>query len=230
MLADQWSMAVQGAFAVVWSNLIVFIPQIIIALLILSLGWVLGVILGRIVEQVTRALKVDKALKSAGVDELAQKAGFKLNAGVLLGGLVKWFIIIVFFTLVLDILQLNQVTAFMWGIVLTYLPRVIVAVLIMIIAAILAQVVYDIVLGAAKASGIHSKKFVASFAKWSIWVFAFIIVLPQLGIAAAFLQTLFAGMVIALSLAFGLAFGLGGKEEAARILANMRKEISNHDE
>ncbi len=229
MLADQWSLAVQGAFALVWSNLIVFIPKIILALLVFALGWILGVILGRIVEQITRALKIDKALRSAGVDELVEKIGFKLNAAKLMGGLVKWFIVIAFFTLVLGILELNQVTTFMWSIVLMYLPRVIVAVLIMMIAAILAQAAYDVVLGAAKASGIKTAKFMASFAKWAIWVFALIIVLPQLGIAAAFLQTLFAGFVIALSLAFGLAFGLGGKEEAAKILANMRKELSNND-
>ena len=76
-----------------------------------------------------------------------------------------------------------------------------------------------------------SAHFVGSVVKWAIWVFAILVALSQLGIAAAFSQTLFTGIVIAVSLALGLSFGLGGQEAASRFIERLRGEMSgrNHD-
>jgi small-conductance mechanosensitive channel len=63
--------------------------------------------------------------------------------------------------------------------------------------------------------------------RWAIWIFAFLVALAQLGIAAALFQTLFTGFIIALSLAFGLSFGLGGQEAASDFIAKMRGEMNN---
>lgn len=224
-IVNDWSAAFNKALYDVWGKIIVYIPNIVVAILVFAVGWIIAVIVGKLVEEFLKAVKLDRALKSAGIDEIVEKMGFTLKASSFLGALIKWFIIIIFFTTSLTILELQEVTAYLWEIVLNYLPRIIIAVIILMVAAILAQFVYNLVLGAAKASGIRSKKFLANFAKWAVWIAAFIIVLPQLGIAATFIYTLFTGLVFALSLAFGLAFGLGGREEAARILAKLRKEL-----
>ena len=73
------------------------------------------------------SLKIDNALKSAGVGDLVNKAGFSLNSGAFIGGLVKWFFIIVFLVASLDVLGLTQVNQFLQNVVLSYLPQVIVA-------------------------------------------------------------------------------------------------------
>ena len=65
-------------------------------------------------------------------------------------------------------------------------------------------------------------------AKWAIWVFTILAVLAQLQVATAFVQTLFTGIVIAVSLAVGLAFGLGGQDAAARYIEKVRSEVGNH--
>ena len=144
-----------------------------------------------------------------------------------MGWLVKWFVIIVFLMMSLEIVELTQVTFFLREVVLSYLPQVIVAVLILLLAAVIGEFVRDVVIGAARTASVHGAKFLGSVAKWAIWIFAFIIALGQLGVGTAFLQTLFAGVVVALSLGFGLAFGLGGQETAAHILDKIRREISN---
>ena len=79
----------------------------------------------------------------------------------------------------------------------------------------------SLVVGSAKAAEVKSANFLGSVTKWSIWVFAILMALFQLGVAAPFLQTLFTGFIVALALALGLSFGLGGKDTAKRILEKM---------
>ena len=82
--------------------------------------------------------------------------------------------------------------------------------------------------GSAKAAHLPSAGFLGGMAKWAIWIFAILAAMYQLGIAGAFVQTLFTGFIAALSLAMGLAFGLGGKDVAARFLERLRSDISDN--
>jgi hypothetical protein len=194
---------------------------------IFVIGWIIGMILARVIEQVVDVLRIDDALKASGVTEAVKDAGFSLNAGRLLGALVKWFVIVVFLVASPEVLGLVRVTTFLQQVVLLYLPQVIVAVLIIILAAIVADVVRNIVSGSARAAGVKQAAMAGAVAKWAIWIFAVLAALNQLGVAAAFWQTLFTGIVVALSLAFGLAFGLGGKDAAARFIDRLQDEMSH---
>ncbi len=226
MIVAQSASVLQASFNDVWFTIVSFVPAILAAAVIFIIGWVIGMILAKVIEQVVDVLRIDDALKASGVTEAVKDAGFHLNAGKLLGALVKWFVIIVFLMTALEILGLVRVTIFLQQVVLAYIPQVIVAVLILIIAAVVAEVVKSVVTGSARAAGVKQAALAGSVAKWAIWVFAVLAALNQLGIAAAFWQTLFTGIVVALSLAFGLAFGLGGKEAAARFIEKMRDEVS----
>ena len=101
------------------------------------------------------------------------------------------------------------------------------AALILAVGAIVAHTISGIVAGGARAASVPSAKFAGGVAKWAVWIFAILAALSQLGIAGAFAQTLFTGLVAMLALAGGLAFGLGGKESAARYLESLRKDISD---
>lgn len=230
MLIKTWAEVLTKSFQDIGSGFLVFVVEkFLAAFVIFVLGWIVGSVLGRVVSQVTKSLKVDNALRTAGLDEVFSRAGFELNAGKFLGGLVRWFIIIVFLVASLDVLGLTQVNIFLQEVVLLYLPQVIVAVLILLVAAVIAEVMQNIVIGGAKAAHMNSAHFLGSVTKWAIWIFAILAALNQLGVATAFVQTLFTGIVVAVSLAVGLSFGLGGQEAAARYLDRMRDEISkNH--
>ncbi|TPW10182.1 MAG: small-conductance mechanosensitive ion channel, partial [Halothiobacillaceae bacterium] len=204
-----------------------FIPNVVVALVIFIVGWVIGSLLGQVVAQIIRSLKIDNLLKSAKVDEVLKRGGFNLDSGRFLGALVEWFVIIVFLVAALDVLKLTQVNAFLRDVVLLYLPQVIVAVLILLAAVVIAAAMQRLVVGAAQAAGVRSANFLGSVTKWAIWVFAVLMALFQLGIAAPFVQTLFTGLIVALSLAFGLSFGLGGQQAAASFLDKVRDEIKN---
>lgn len=228
MIVEQSANVLQTSFNDVWFAVASFVPSILAAIVIFVIGWIIGAILAKIIEQVVEVLRIDDALKATGANEAFKNTGYQLHVGALLGTLVKWFIIIVFLVAALDVLGLYQVNSFLQGVVLLYLPNVIVAVLFLILAAIVAEIVKNVVTGSARAAGVTSANLAGVVAKWAIWIFAIIAALTQLGVASALIQTLFTGLVISISLAFGLAFGLGGKEAAARAIDRVRSEVAHH--
>lgn len=228
MLIQTWADVLTHSFQNLWLGIVAFVPNIVVAVIIFVLGWLVGAALGRIVSQVVKSLKVDALLKNTGLNEAVERAGFTMDTGAFLGMLIQWFFIIVFLMASLEVLGLTQVNAFLQNVVLAYLPQVIVAALILIVGAVVAGVAHDVVSGAAKAAGVNGAGMAGSIAKWAIWIFTILAVLAQLQVATAFVQTLFTGVVVAVSLAVGLAFGLGGQDAAARAIEKMKMEMSNH--
>lgn len=229
MLLNQWSDVLTLSFQNLWVGVVNFVPNLVVALVILILGWLIGALLGRAVMQVFRSLKVDDALKRAGFESFVRRGGMELDSGAFVGGLVKWFVIIVFLVAAFDVLGLSQVNLFLQEVVLGYLPRVIAASLVLLVGGVVGDVAGRVVVTAAKTAGLHSANFAGAIAKWAVWIFAILVALSHLGIAAAFSQTLFTGIVIAISLALGLSFGLGGQEAAGRFIERLRGEMSGRN-
>lgn len=202
-----------------------FAPKFIIALIIFIIGMIVAVVIGKFIAQIINAVKVDNALQSMGVGDILSKAGFNLNSGMFIGGLVKWFLIIVFLVASLDILGLSAVRDFLERDVLGYLPKVIIATLILVAGAFIAMAMQKIVVGSAKAAGIPSTHFLGGITKWAIWIFTILTALYQLGIAGALAQTILTGFMAMVAIAGGLAFGLGGKDAAAQYIDKLRKDI-----
>jgi hypothetical protein len=225
MAFQNLQLALSDAFSSLLVGVIAFLPKLIVAIVIIILGWLIGAALSKVISQIFRALRVDSALEAAGARQLVNKAGFGLNSGRFVGELVKWFIVLVSLIAVLSILGLSEVTFFLQGIVIGYLPQVIVAVLILVVAIVLADVARKVVVASAKAAGLRKAGLLGSVTKWAIWIFAILAALFQLNIAATFIQTLFTGVVVAFSLALGLAFGLGGRDAAKETIEDIRSEI-----
>ena len=229
MPVNTWSEVLLGSFNDLWSGILLYLPNLVVALVILIVGLIIGALFGRVVSQLFKSLKIDGALEKAGVSEVLEKAGVPLNSGAFVGALVKWFFIIVFLVAAFDVLGLSQVNVFLQQVVLSYLPQVIVAALVLVVAGVLGDITKRVVTGSVKAAGFGHSNAAGSISKWSIWIFGLLVALSQLGIGAAFIQTLFTGVIIALALALGLSFGLGGQEAASRFIEKTRKEIENKD-
>jgi hypothetical protein len=208
---DVFSQSLQN----VWYGVASFVPNLIIAIIIFAIGWVLAALLERLVESIIKVLKVDAALKSAGFEDVVKRAGHDLNSGRFIGVLVKWFVIVVFLMASFDVLGLNQVNEFLRQVV-NYLPQVIVAVLILMVAVVVANAMQKVVVASARAGHIRSAELLGRITKWSIWIFALLTALITLGIAPALIQMIVTAVFAGAALAIGLAFGLGGKEVAQR--------------
>jgi small-conductance mechanosensitive channel len=226
-IISDWGVQLSNAFTGIGVQVLQFLPMLILAIIIFIAGWVVGSVLADVVSKIVKAIKIDSILESAGARGLLSKAGFNLNAGAFLGGLVKWFIIIVFLVAALDVLNLEAVNMFLTNVVLQYIPQVIVATLILVVAAVIADLSQKILSGGARALESKHAGLVGGIARWSIWIVAILAALNQLGIAGGMMQTLFTGLVAMLALAGGLAFGLGGKDAASRYIEKLREDISN---
>lgn len=226
MIITTWGDALTISFRSLWSGVLAYVPNLIVAIIIFVLGWIVGMVVGRGIEQLFKSIKIDEALKKTGADEVMHRGGMSLNTGAFVGGLVKWFIILVFLVASFDVLGLTQVNMFLQGVVLSYLPKVIVSVLVLLVAGVLGDAMQRVVTTSARAANIRSAGMLGVVTRWVIWVFALLVSLSNLGIASTFFQTLFTGFVIALSLAIGLAFGLGGQEAAADMIKKVRSEAS----
>jgi hypothetical protein len=226
-LIGQWGDSLFLALDEVIRGAVAFMPKLILAVVIFIVGWLIGAIIGRFVAQVVNLLKVNRALEEVGVGEIVSRAGLKLDAGKFIGKIIEWFIIVVFLLASFELVGLTQVTAFLRGSILTYLPNVISASFILVIAAVVADAMKRTITSSFKAAGITSAHFLGGIAKWAIWSFAVIAALGQLGIAGQYLLTLFTGFVAMLAIAGGLAFGLGGKDAAATFIDRMRDDIGS---
>jgi len=105
--------------------------------------------------------------------------------------------------------------------------NILVAALILLIAALLADFLEKVVKASMKAADFVAPNLVGVVVRWSIWIFAFIAVLNQLGVAATLVNTFFMGFVAMLALGGGLAFGLGGQGVAKEWLEKFSKEIKD---
>jgi small-conductance mechanosensitive channel len=163
-------------------------------------------------------------LKSAGLEDVVKRAGHNLNSGLFVGALVKWFVIVVFLMAAFDTLGLTQVTSFLRDVV-NYLPQVIIAVLILMVAVVVANVMQKLVVASSRAAHIQSAELLGRITKWAIWIFALLTALFNLGVAPALIQTVITAVFAGGALAIGLAFGLGGKEVAQKMLEKTMRNL-----
>ncbi len=215
----------QAALETLARGVAIFVPRLIVAAIVFIVLWVVAVTLGKLVEQIIKALKIDQFLQSLGAEEPVERAGFKLDAGAFLGGLVRWFFIIVAFLVAVDILGLTQVSEFLSNVVLSYIPNVIVAAIMLVAAAILADVAQKVVRGSVQAVNVQGAGFAGAVAKWAIWIFAILAALYQLNIVRELINTILTAFVAMLAIAGGLAFGLGGKDAASEFISKLRREM-----
>lgn len=223
MYLQTWGDVIVFSLQNVWASVAAFVPLLVGAVVVFIIGWIVAVALGKLVEEIVKALKVDHLLSKLEIEKTLEKAGWRLNSGAFLGGLVRWFLLVVFLLAAANIVGLSQVSDFLTQ-VLLYLPNVVVAALILIIAAIVADVVERLVRGSTEAAG-YRGSLVGVVARWSIWVLAFLAVLSQLGIVRELINTVVANLTLGLALAVGLAFGLGGKDTAAEFIQKVRGEL-----
>ena len=200
-------------------------PKLLAALIFIVLGWIFGVAVGRVVHQLVTATKADEWLAKAGVDKFLARAGYTLNAPAFFAWLAKLFFIVVFLVAAFDILGLTQVNMYLSQ-VLLYIPQVVVAAVILFVASIASDLLSGIVTGGTKAIGSHVSEMLGTLTRWAIWMFAILTALSQLGIAPQYMYTIFAGFVAMLALAGGLAFGLGGKDAATKLIKDIQTEMS----
>lgn len=222
----QYIDVLRSAFIDLWAGIVLFVPKLLFAVIVFLLGLILAGILNKVVIRLVEVLHIDELIKNLELDVLFNRAGLKLDIGKAIGWLVKWFVIIFALIAAADVLEWDQVTQFL-GTIVAYIPNVLISVIILLVGMLLANFVQEVIKSALEAAKMHTACFLAGLARWAIIVFSFMAALVQLGIAQSLIQVLFTGFVAMIALAGGLAFGLGGREYASRVLNQLSKDLSS---
>jgi len=191
------------------------IPAIIGAILILVIGWIIAGIIGGLVTRLCRVIHVDNVADRIGVNTFLAKSGAKLTASTLLGEIVKWVVRLIFIEMAAEQLGMPQITSLI-NQILGFVPNIIVAMVILGAGAFLGQILSGLVRGAASEAKVGDAQLLAKLTYGATMAFAIIMAMNELNIAPIVVNTLYIGLVAAIALALGLAFGLGGRDVAAR--------------
>jgi len=207
-----------------WESFLAFIPNLVGALLVFIIGWFFAVGVGKLISGILTKLKFNTIFESEGWVSAMKKADMELDISQFIGAVVKWILIIVVLWLSVDILGFSQFAELMEEIV-AYLPNVIVAALIFVVAVLVADFLSKIMVATTEKADFVHTGLAGAIVKWAIWFFAIFAILIQLGIASELLETLFEGLVYMIAIAGGLAFGLGGKDAARNIISKAKNSF-----
>jgi len=217
-----------------WKNLIVepvrqmltrimsYLPTLLGALVILVVGWIVAKAIRRIIDWLLTAIRFDTLADKAGITEVLRKGNLEISARGVISGLVYWLIMIMVLMMTVDALGLPKASDVLAGL-FAYIPKVIAALLVLVVAMFLAGFVSGIVQTAAGNAGLPRPEVLAGISRWAIIIFAATIALGELGIATLLVTTTFNIILGGVVFALALAFGLGGKDAAARYLEGLKE-------
>lgn len=223
MVIQDWYTVTLAALQSLWGGFLRFIPLLIGALIVFIIGWFISVWIGRLITEVLKRLNFNKLFEKENWRTAFERAEIKVDPSGFVGAIVKWILVIVFLLAAVEILGLPQFASLLKS-VLGYLPNVVVAVFIFVVTVIVVDIVDKVLRTAVESMKVDYGNVVSGVVRWSIWIFAILMILDQLQIAKLFTGTLFTGLVYTLVLIFGLSFGLGGKDVAAEILQDIKKK------
>ena len=202
-----------------------FLPNFLIALVIFIIGWFIALGVGKLTAEILARIGFNKLFEKDGWKEAMEKADVKVNAANFVGAIVKWILVIVTLSISVSILGFSEFNVFLNS-VMFWLPNLIIATAIFVVGVLIADMAEKLIKVWVKKMGISYADFIGTVTKWAIYIFSGMAILIQLGIAEALINTLLTGLVATLTLAFGLAFGLGGKDAAARVIQDAKDKLS----
>ncbi len=197
-----------------------YLPNLFGGLLILIVGLLIAGIVKQVIMTVVTFTKIDLLFHKT---KLIKKEEVTIWTEVL-SEILKWMLIIVFLVPALEVWGLSRATTVV-NQILFYLPNVVVAVVIAFVGILAANLTSDLVRHSVKTLGSTASNSLAVFTRGAIMFFTVLVVLNQLGVAQDLIRILFTGIVAMLSLAGGLAFGLGGKELAKELLEELKNKL-----
>ena len=219
-----WQSAIVSSWAEVWGSFLNVLPSILGAIVVFAIGLILAYWAKRLVVGGLRALQLEKLTQSAGVDKYLAKADIKMTFAELLGTIVEWLVVLVFFLAVVEILGLSVVSQVLLG-VLAFIPNLLAAILIFAAGYIVGGLVDGLVRGSLASVDHEVAKPLGRLARWVIVLIALFAAIDQLNVARGLVTTFFQGLTYTVVLVVGLAVGLGSKDLVSKILTDWYEKI-----
>ena len=206
-----------------WTQLAAFVPQLLAALVLLFLGWILANIVRTAVGKILDTLKFDELGKKTGIEAFLRQGNINLTLSRLIANLIYWIILLVVIVTVANSLGLTTV-AELFNKVVFYLPNIIVAVLVLVFGVLVARFINRLVFAYLNNMGVDGALTLSTLAEYAVIIFVVVMALEQLQIGTHLLISAFQIGFGAVGLALALAFGLGGRDWAASVIKRLTEK------
>jgi len=205
-----------------WFQLVSFVPKLLAVLVILLIGWVVAKVARFAVRRLLDLMHFDRFAQKSGLEAFMSHSNLELSLSGIISQIVFWLVMVLFIITGANALGLTEV-AVLLGQLANYLPHIIVAILVLIFGTLLARFVNRLVF-----AWLYSIKFsralaVSTSAEYGVQILALFMALEQLGVGMQLIHSLFIIVFGAFFLALAIAFGLGGRDWAARVIEDLDK-------
>jgi hypothetical protein len=222
LAAIEWNSLIADPVREMLIKIMAYLPVLLGALIILIVGWLVAKAIKQLVDWLLTTVRFDMLADKAGISEVLRKGNLKTTASQIVSGLVYWLIMIMVLVMVVNALGLPKASDILASL-FAYVPKVIGALFVLVVAMFLANFVSGIVRTAAGNANLPNPEIFAGISRWAIIIFAVTISLGELGIGTLLVTATFNIILGGVCLALALAFGLGGKDAAARYLNELMK-------
>lgn len=213
-----WQQILVGSFQKAFDQVLSLAPNVLAMLVVLVVGYVVARIAGRVITALSEKVGLETAADRSGLASSMRQVGITQKVSWIFGQLVFWLLMCVFLTAGFNILGLQTVSAAMEQIV-AYIPNLLVAAVVVVIGLLVATFLRGVIATGADRIGLSYAEHLANGCYWILALMTFIAAFKQLHIEVALLEQMILIAFGALALGFGLAFGLGGRDVMAGILA-----------
>lgn len=203
-----------------WTQLASFVPQLLAALVLLFVGWILANLARTGMVKLLDILRFNSLAEKTGIEAFLKQGHLDISLGRIIANLVYWVIIFVVVVTVANSLGLHMV-AQLFNKVVLYIPNLIVAILVLVFGVLVARFINRLVFAYLNNIGVQGSLTISTLAEYAVIIFVVFVALEQLDIGTTLLTAAFQIGFGAIGLAFALAFGLGGREWAASVIKRM---------
>ncbi|NLD14711.1 MAG: mechanosensitive ion channel [Gammaproteobacteria bacterium] len=220
MQLDSWTQSLVGAMSTLWQKIAAFIPNLIGALMVVIVGFVIARLMDTLLSKLLAKLGLDRLIQGTGVNKLLARVGIKVPTSFLIGKIVYWFVLLVFLVSALESLGLERISATLDTLAL-YVPKVFAAALVLVAGIWLAQLLNSVVSGAAEGVGIDYAAALGRLAQGLVIIISVSVAIGQLEIKAELLNYVIVIVLLSIGGAVALAIGFGCRDIAGQIIAGI---------
>lgn len=220
MQLDSWTQSLVSAMSALWAKIASFIPNLLGALIVVVLGFLVARLLDTLLSKLLAKLGLDRLTQGTGLNKMLARVGIKVPVSVLIGKIVYWFVLLVFLVSALESLGLERISAAL-DVLALYVPKVFAAAIVLLAGVLLAQLLNSLVSGAAEGVGLEYATALGRLAQGLVVIISISVAFGQLEIKAELLNYVIAIVLFSVGLAVAIAVGFGCREIVGQIIAGI---------
>jgi hypothetical protein len=205
-------------------GIIGFLPSILGALILFTIGWILAGWLKTLTSKLINITKISSLFKNPALTDFLKNAQVSHKVEDLVGEIVKWLVVALFFVASINLLGITAISLFLNGII-AGIPTLIAAIITLAIGVAVAGFLEKVVKGSLGSIDPSTSRLMGKVVSYSVMTFFILAALSQMGIASFFINTVFIGFIFALALALGIGLSLGSKDLIKGLLEKWYKKI-----